>query len=841
MTRSEVFLTTVDILLSKTSLEVVGEHGSGRTHILRRVRDHFVTLGWRPIEITGIEAFRRANLAALALAGIVETTDARSSPLVTAYRSLQEQLKKGRTLFIIDDADSLDEASWGVISTVSARHGVPMLIARLSHRPAHSPVHPTSGFTAILTQVLEPMSYGELEAQLSTALGARIEASTMSRIFAKTNGNIGIALTMIDAAVRAGTLHVEDGVARATGSLWTSSLRAVIDMILQPIDTDDIAALRALSLIGPIDLASAVRVVDESVVLRLEELAFVTVIRAGARRIVTVNPPLLVEYFRQEAPVGQRAVLLERIDDSLAAGVLPVGDAELSPQVSSTYVRIIHEHARLRTLRARADWHERRTLPHATALMDALNGDLGNVSDEIEALLAAVARLEGTEHERAGFEIVYATHVAHQHSERIPEAVVRLRDAAAELPSQELRLQAHSALLDDVFGRVSEIERFADVDLGALDDVTRRDVLAARVQWLLVRGRVREADRLLAETSGWGEDDLRLEALAVLCHIALGDHNLASRLATERLAVARAQIDAAGIRLFSYLVALAALFERRFFEAETTVEEAVAIGLAVGEAPSSFVGLTIVASYIAVKHGGRAMMAEYFAELDASGYPDTTLLGQQRGWVLARLAILDGDRVGAARLSRQTADELWERGARLAAAYHYLDGLRMVPDADDLAHAAPRIAEIDADGVQDLFVFTRALVERDAPTLLSSVKRVVDAGARDEAVHSARLALRVLADGDGALPSSEATDGLLAIAALGGGVTAGHGVFAELTPRELEVAELVASGLSNPLIAEALVVSVRTVESHVNKLIKKIGGRRRQDIREYLLATGVKL
>jgi DNA-binding NarL/FixJ family response regulator len=48
----------------------------------------------------------------------------------------------------------------------------------------------------------------------------------------------------------------------------------------------------------------------------------------------------------------------------------------------------------------------------------------------------------------------------------------------------------------------------------------------------------------------------------------------------------------------------------------------------------------------------------------------------------------------------------------------------------------------------------------------------------------------------------------------------------------------VAAGLSNSVIAEALVLSVRTVESHVNRLLRKAGLHRRSDVKGFLLAQG---
>jgi non-specific serine/threonine protein kinase len=44
-----------------------------------------------------------------------------------------------------------------------------------------------------------------------------------------------------------------------------------------------------------------------------------------------------------------------------------------------------------------------------------------------------------------------------------------------------------------------------------------------------------------------------------------------------------------------------------------------------------------------------------------------------------------------------------------------------------------------------------------------------------------------------------------------------------LTDRELEVATLVAQGLTNRQIAERLVLSLRTVETHVSRVLTKLG------------------
>jgi DNA-binding CsgD family transcriptional regulator len=59
-----------------------------------------------------------------------------------------------------------------------------------------------------------------------------------------------------------------------------------------------------------------------------------------------------------------------------------------------------------------------------------------------------------------------------------------------------------------------------------------------------------------------------------------------------------------------------------------------------------------------------------------------------------------------------------------------------------------------------------------------------------------------------------------------------------LTARELEVARLIAAGLTNPAIAEELGVASKTVSSHVEHILAKLGVSRRAEVAAWVGALG---
>ena len=60
---------------------------------------------------------------------------------------------------------------------------------------------------------------------------------------------------------------------------------------------------------------------------------------------------------------------------------------------------------------------------------------------------------------------------------------------------------------------------------------------------------------------------------------------------------------------------------------------------------------------------------------------------------------------------------------------------------------------------------------------------------------------------------------------------------APLTPRELQVARLIAAGRSNKDIAAQLVISQRTAENHVEHILTKLGFTARAEVAAWATAS----
>jgi DNA-binding NarL/FixJ family response regulator len=202
----------------------------------------------------------------------------------------------------------------------------------------------------------------------------------------------------------------------------------------------------------------------------------------------------------------------------------------------------------------------------------------------------------------------------------------------------------------------------------------------------------------------------------------------------------------------------------------------------------------------------------------------------------AAVASADGDHAKARRLLAE-AGELVVTHVPLWAAQFAHDALLEGADAGPAADALAALRErCDAPLVAAFADHARGRADHDAATLTAATDAFAALGAQRaamvacvDAAHAflragdqdaaRRMAVRATAmhpPGQGTEPPQ--VEGLGAVA---------------LSPRERQLVELAAQGLSSPEIAEQLVLSVRTVESHLYRAMNKLGVRDRRELTKY--------
>ena len=109
---------------------------------------------------------------------------------------------------------------------------------------------------------------------------------------------------------------------------------------------------------------------------------------------------------------------------------------------------------------------------------------------------------------------------------------------------------------------------------------------------------------------------------------------------------------------------------------------------------------------------------------------------------------------------------------------------------------------------------------------------VLKSGADTDIVDASRAAMR----GDSYLYPSAVTTLVRDYVERGG---RGEEQYDVLTPRELEVLKLIAEAYTNKQIADALFISVKTVERHRQNILDKLGMRDRGELTRYAIRRGL--
>lgn len=201
---------------------------------------------------------------------------------------------------------------------------------------------------------------------------------------------------------------------------------------------------------------------------------------------------------------------------------------------------------------------------------------------------------------------------------------------------------------------------------------------------------------------------------------------------------------------------------------------------------------------------------------------------------------------GKKRIGVVAADPL--RSIGLEAILNEIDGLSAMPLGLEAALADAELAAVVLDGrvAEDKLIDLLMRARRESPRLLVIVlgesvdpvwmQAVIGAGAKGYLSETAaeaeiRMAMSVVLDGSVWAPRK-----VLARLIESGGVpgkaaaAAGDAVAAKMTPRELEVLDLLMDGRSNRDIAGAMGIDETTVKAHLGRMLRKTGASNRVEL-----------
>jgi DNA-binding CsgD family transcriptional regulator len=768
-----------------------------------------------------------------------------------------------RLVVAVDDAQVLDEGSAALVLHLAEHTSVSVVATVRSGEPC------PDGIVALWKEGiasridLAPLSEAVIGELLNAALGGGVLPATVRRLWELTRGNPMYLREVVEAALAQGVLAPGGGEWRWEGNLaGHTRLHELVSDRLGDSGTAERRVLETIALGEPLPIAVAAALAPRRVLAALEDRELVTVDRTaadGPGPTVGLGHPLYAEVLRAELlPFTAQGRLADLAGAALATGLgerdpvrvaswlidsgEPPDDPELFMRAAFT-TRMVHDYelsARFAEAAARAGGGWRATLARAEALSGLRRwADADQLLSELAApgcdplVYAAVARARADQaFWRKGADVTRARAMLARAADLVGPP------ASASLLAGEARLALVALEVDESIRLATEAVAVAGTVVDRLHGVTCAALAAA------LRGDTGVALDIV--------DMVAAEARAILAE----DPTPAGYAAfTYSFALPQAGRIGAAVRFFQSVLeweqvqgggpaqALPAFWLARAMVAQGRLTTAVrlctgALDSLGGEnhfGRGTWVANTLASA--AAQAGDSETAAAALAWVDERTLPEATTDGVftdlARVWLLAargemsnaRTLALDAARraggAGASTVEMLILVDLARLDAPAAATERLGELVAAVegpfsPAAADFARAAAKGAAGDLDDVARRFAAMGAFLMAAEAAAAAADAHGAGGQRRDQAASTA-AAQRFLARCEGA-----ATPLLARLDR--------DSLVAALTDREREVAGLAARGRSSRQIADALVISVRTVDSHLNHAYTKLGISDRADL-----------
>jgi DNA-binding CsgD family transcriptional regulator len=853
-----------ELLLDRgRSVVIAGPAGVGKTRLALECLEMAERAGWSAVRIAATRAASGVPLGAFATFLPRDATEGGGESR-DLFRGLADSLVEAaggrRVALLVDDAHLLDAASAALVLQLAGSATATVVATLRTGEPASDAVVALWKDGVAERIELRGLTADGVAEVLASALDGDVDPADAAHLAARCRGNVLFLRELVLGALDDGTLCDDGGIWRLTGPLAPSDrLVELVSDRLGNLAPTERALLELVSFGEPLGGAELSALGDRDLAERLERRGLLHGATEGRRLVVRLAHPLYGDVLRQQIPLLRKREIARALADVVEAtgcrsteDVLRVGTWRLDGGGGGPAVML----AAATVARWRYDFPLAERLARAAVeagagfegrLLAARLASLQDRADEAEAELAELAELATTED--AHYEVAAARldndvyHGRIEHSIQVAEEAKRvigdprMRDEIAAQRSALLlgtegpkaAAAAGTRLLDHTSGRAcawaSLVAAFSLGRLGRLEEATAvsEKGLSAHVglsrplEWypcyhhlaeglnLAHAGRFAEASALAtshyatAVTEGSREAQASFAWLFAQMVGERGDVQTAQRRAREAIALVRYRHPLANDMRVHLALALA--LSGSAGDADAVLRDLDAAG-----PPTLFLAATDLVQ-------ARAWTAVAAGDVSRA----VALLGEA-----VSLAARTGDRIGEASALHGLARLGYAEGAvdRIETLADEVEGILVRARATHV-RALARRDHVGLEHAEDAFDAMGAhllAAEAAADAAVASVRN----GDRRRAKAAAHRAANLAARCEGAT-----TPALQAIESR-----------ARLTRAERSVAVLAAGGRSNREIAEAIDLSVRTVETHLRHTYEKLGISSRAELSDLLAPVG---
>jgi DNA-binding NarL/FixJ family response regulator len=866
------------------SVVLNGAIGVGKSRLAREAGGDASRRGWATVEVrasAGLAGVPFGPLRKL-MSGSSIGTGSSPSSLQQLAGDIEGELLALRSaaglLLLVDDAHDLDDASAGLLhQLVSSGSVVAILTTRVGCQPPASVTDLwKDGFADRIE--LQPLSRRQTVDLVQQVLAGPLAESSIDRLNNLTGGNPLYVREVLLASLDSGALQLVDGTWRWRGE-WASAgrLQEIVASRLSGLDPDELGVVEMLAVGGSLPLHLVEGLATSSALESLDQRGLIRIEQAGRRFEVSLTHAVHAEVTRSKmTPLQQRAVRrnlvdvlvstpARRNDDRLMTACwslelgLDVDPVALALGADALVFRIGHDFAtRLDEIVGRAEPAGRHAAPAisdpnlARRLAQAAYKQTGRLAegvgyaralawtgavDEADQVLAGLADLAIVDEDRVNLALARAWIVFWGQYD--VEAAETILTAAIEDPGDcppEVLVDAYQQLAGIKLNTARPAEGLAFANQAAEllgCDVSETIASPPAAACLTYLGRCEEGlaiiDRAMnAAHGGTGPHPLTLPNLLftrAAAHLRLGRLEEARTLAETCRNVAIATDSQDGAALFGVLLGEILLRQGKTASAGRIFRDSsglLAERDTFGYRPWALSGLARARTAAGDSDGAATYLALARSLQPIERHFDISLHLAE-----SEICMLRGQKEGA--IGALAAGLAWAEGGDLVVEEAFLlDALIRIEKSRSTAERLGAIAaRTDSEIVGALARFAGALVDNDAEGMLAAADSLAGMTAWWYAAEAAAAAAIAL-NSEGEQRAAQAAARLAFD--YGSNCEGGRTRFAaelsapsSLTRREVEVARLAAEGLSNKQIADRLVLSARTVETHLQRAYVKLG------------------